>query len=184
MPGRIVAAVDINENANATYQHNFPDTKCMNNNIQKLRLKDFQTVNCVLMSPPCQPFTRNGNFKDVADNRSDAFLSVCDIIKDGKLPQLTHILMENVMGFEKSQMRRIFIDALAAAGFHHQEFIISPSQVSVANTRYRYYCIARKEANFTFATSDIVSRKEPRASTCSTILLLSAHDVAQPRITS
>lgn len=123
-------------------------------------MKDFQMVNCILMSPPCQPFTRNGNFKDVEDRRSDAFLAVCKIIKESQLSQLSYILMENVMGFEKSQMRNIFMEALDAAGFHRQEFIISPTQIGVANTRHRYYCIARKENPFTFASADIVSSRD------------------------
>lgn len=62
------------------------------------------------------------------------------------------------MGFEKSQMRDIFIDALTSAGFHFQEFIISPTQIRVANTRHRYYCIARKTEPFPFASSELVSR--------------------------
>lgn len=157
LPGKILAAIDINENANATYEHNFPDSTCLNNNIQKIKIKDFQVVNCILMSPPCQPFTRNGNFKDIDDRRSDAFLSVCDIIKDSKLPELKFILMENVMGFEKSQMRNIFVEALKTSGFHFQEFIVSPTQIGVANTRHRYYCIARKDSPFSFAADDIVS---------------------------
>lgn len=131
----------------------------MSNNIQKLRIKDFQMINCILMSPPCQPFTRNGNFKDVEDRRSDAFLAVCKIIKESQLSKLSYILMENVMGFEKSQMRNIFMEALDAAEFHRQEFIISPTQIGVANTRHRYYCIARKEIPFIFASADIVSTK-------------------------
>lgn len=156
MAGNIIGAVDINENANRTYDHSFPDSKCVNNNIQKLKLKNFKDVNCILMSPPCQPFTRNGNFKDVEDPRSDAFMNVCEIIKNKELPHLNYILMENVMGFEKSQMRSLYIETLKAAGFHHQEFIITPSQIGVANTRHRYYCIARKDSPFSFASADIV----------------------------
>jgi tRNA (cytosine38-C5)-methyltransferase len=156
--GNILAAIDINENANATYEHNFPESKCLNNNIQKLRIKDFQDVNCILMSPPCQPFTRNGNFKDVEDRRSDAFQNVCAIISENKLPQLSFILMENVMGFEKSQMRNVYIETLKTAGFFFQEFIISPTQIGVSNTRHRYYCIARKSEPFAFASEEIVSR--------------------------
>lgn len=156
MPAKIVAAIDINENANATYQHNFPHDKCMNNNIQQLKVKDFQMVNCILMSPPCQPFTRNGNFKDTEDRRSDAFLAVCKIIKESQLSKLSYILMENVVGFEKSNMRDLFMDALDSAEFHRQEFIVSPTQIGVANTRHRYYCVARKDRPFMFASSDIV----------------------------
>jgi tRNA (cytosine38-C5)-methyltransferase len=109
------------------------------------------------MSPPCQPFTRNGNFKDTEDRRSDAFHIVCSIIEDRSLPKLEFILMENVMGFEKSQMRNVFIDSLGAGGFHFQEFIISPTQVGVANTRHRYYCIARRNKEFSFKRDEIVS---------------------------
>lgn len=156
-PGRIFAAVDINDTATAAYQHNFPHSRCMNRNIQKLAIKDFQAVNCILMSPPCQPFTRNGHFKDVEDRRTDAFTRVCEIVQQGQLPHLSYILMENVMGFENSQMRSVFVDALEAAGFHRQEFIISPTQIGVANTRHRYYCIARKSKPFTFASAEIVS---------------------------
>lgn len=111
------------------------------------------------MSPPCQPFTRNGNFNDVDDRRCDAFQTVCAIIKDGHLPQLRYVLMENVMGFENSQMRDVFVEALKAAGFNFQEFILTPTQVGVANTRHRYYCIARKTQEFSFGSTDIVSCK-------------------------
>lgn len=155
--GKVIAAIDINENANATYQHNYPDVNCLNKNIQKLRIKDFQDVNCILMSPPCQPFSRNGMFKDIEDRRADAFVIVCEIIKSQQLPKLSYVLMENVMGFEKSQMRGIFIEALSSAGFHFQEFIISPTQIGVPNSRHRYYCIARKSEPFSFASSDLVS---------------------------
>lgn len=147
---QVIAAVDINDNACETYRYNFPDSKCLNRNIQKLRMQDFEDVNCIVMSPPCQPFSRNGNFKDIEDRRTDAFSSICEIIHHGQLPKLSYILMENVMGFEKSQMRKVFIDSLTSAHYHFQEFIISPTQVGVANTRHRYYCIARKLHPFPF----------------------------------
>lgn len=106
------------------------------------------------MSPPCQPFTRNGNFKDTEDRRTDAFQHICDIIKAKSLPELAYILMENVVGFDKSTMRDIYIETLKSAEFHYQEFIISPTKVGVANTRHRYYCIARKNKPFTFESND------------------------------
>lgn len=154
---RIVQAIDINENANKTYKHNFPDTKCLNNNIQKLKIKELQDVNSILMSPPCQPFTRQGNFKDTEDRRCEAFQKVCSIIKENKLPNLNFILMENVMGFEKSKMRDEFIASLETAGFFFREFILSPKQVGVANTRHRYYLIARRNQDFSFGEDEIVS---------------------------
>lgn len=153
----IVQAIDINENANATYKHNFPDSKCLNKNIQKLKISELQNVNSILMSPPCQPFTRQGNFKDTEDRRCEAFQKVCSIIKENKLSKLNFILMENVMGFEKSKMRDEFIASLETAGFFFREFILSPKQVGVANTRHRYYLIARRNQDFSFGEDEIVS---------------------------
>lgn len=67
--------------------------------------------------------------------------------------------MENVKGFEKSRMREQFIASLTSAGFHHQEFILSPTQIGIPNTRHRYYCIARKSLPFTFTSkSDEIVR--------------------------
>lgn len=108
------------------------------------------------MSPPCQPFTRLGNFLDSDDNRCEAFITVCSWIKESKLKNLNYILMENVKGFEKSKMREDFIETLKLAGFHYQEFIISPTLIGIPNTRQRYYCIARKSNDFSFKTESIV----------------------------
>lgn len=38
-------------------------------------------INAILMSPPCQPFTRVGLKKDVADERTNAFISVLQLIE-------------------------------------------------------------------------------------------------------
>lgn len=106
------------------------------------------------MSPPCQPFTRVGNKKDVEDARSDALLHICNALKD--LESVDKVLMENVKGFEESRARDVFIGALEEAGFHWQEFILTPTQCGVPNTRHRYYCVARKSKPFPFKTNSIV----------------------------
>lgn len=112
-------------------------------------------IDTILMSPPCQPFTRVGNMKDVEDPRTDAFIYICDL-----LPQLTKvnkILMENVMGFETSRARDYFIEALKKSGFHYQEFLLTPTIFGVPNSRNRYYCIARKDGVFSFSSDELVN---------------------------
>ncbi|XP_070502261.1 tRNA (cytosine(38)-C(5))-methyltransferase [Chironomus tepperi] len=150
VPGQVLAAIDINTNANEVYRHNFKDSKCINGNIVGLDSSPYQKVNTILCSPSCQPFTRNGKQKDVEDKRNDAFMSLCTLIKSGSFKNLKYLLMENVVGFETSQMHDIFIDALKSSGFYHREFIISPHQLDIPNTRHRYYCVARKEHDFSF----------------------------------
>ncbi|KAL1453408.1 hypothetical protein WDU94_007548 [Cyamophila willieti] len=68
----IVSAADINPSANVVYKTNFPNTKLMAHNIQNMKVE--QVINLqpdiILMSPPCQPFTRTGLKKDVHDPRA------------------------------------------------------------------------------------------------------------------
>lgn len=104
------------------------------------------------MSPPCQPFTRNGLKKDELDPRTCSFSHLLNILPE---LQIQYILLENVKGFETSVMREKLIDTLKNCGFYYQEFILSPTQFGVSNTRHRYYCIARKKP-FNFSTGELV----------------------------
>lgn len=106
------------------------------------------------MSPPCQPFTRNGNQKDIADTRSDALNHICEILPN--LIGIDYILMENVKAFQTSTARHIYTETLSSSGFYYQEFILSPSQFGIPNTRYRYYCIARRCKEFPFKSNEIL----------------------------
>lgn len=108
------------------------------------------------MSPPCQPFTRNGLKGDNTDPRSCAFTHLLNILSE--LNNVKYILIENVKGFETSVMHENLINALESNNFTYQEFMLSPTQFGVSNTRYRYYCLAkRKPLQFIFETGPLVS---------------------------
>lgn len=108
------------------------------------------------MSPPCQPFTRVGNQKDVDDRRSDPFVHICQILPE--LQCIDWILMENVKGFETSKARDMFMQALNQSRLHYQEFILSPTQLGVPNSRHRYYCLARRSKGFSFCSNGILTK--------------------------
>lgn len=111
------------------------------------------------MSPPCQPFTRNGNYLDDNDPRTKSFLYVLYILKD--LVNIENILLENVKGFECSTVRNLFIDKLKECEFDYQEFLLCPSQFGVPNSRLRYYCIARKKlSQWNFKRKDEIVSNE------------------------
>ncbi|XP_047205219.1 tRNA (cytosine(38)-C(5))-methyltransferase isoform X3 [Girardinichthys multiradiatus] len=120
---QVVAAVDINTTANKIYKHNFPDTPLWNNTIEGIPLDDFNKLSfdMIMMSPPCQPFTR-----------------LC------KLPGF--ILLENVKGFESSSARDRLLKTLMDCGYTFQEFMISPTSVGIPNSRLRYFLIAKHPA--------------------------------------
>ncbi|XP_035891526.1 tRNA (cytosine(38)-C(5))-methyltransferase [Anopheles stephensi] len=165
-PFTIASAIDVNPIANSVYSHNFGDKTVRNGNILSLSGEKITKlkVDTILMSPPCQPFTRNGKFNDINDRRTDPFRHICDLLD--KIPLVNFILMENVKGFEKSQACEMYKTRLEQAGFHWQEYILSPHQFGVPNTRHRYYCIAkRKGMDFKWKSEEIIVQPEDRHKT-------------------
>ena len=47
-------------------------------------------------------------------------------------------------GFEVSEARRSLVSTLSSSGFFWREFLLTPTQIGVPNSRLRYYLIARK----------------------------------------
>ncbi|KAM6339081.1 tRNA (cytosine(38)-C(5))-methyltransferase isoform 3-T3 [Podargus strigoides] len=124
----VVAAVDVNTIANEVYKHNFPSTPLWAKTIEGITLKEFDTLSfdMILMSPPCQPFTRIGLQGDVSDPRTKSFLYILDILpRLQKLPK--YLLLENVKGFESSSARNELLRTLETCGFKYQEFLLSPT---------------------------------------------------------
>ncbi|XP_029979528.1 tRNA (cytosine(38)-C(5))-methyltransferase-like [Sphaeramia orbicularis] len=99
----------------------------------------------ILMSPPCQPFTRIGLKGDVVDLRTKSFLYILDLLpRFSRLPR--YILLENVKGFEVSCAREHLVLTLKECGYSFQEVMVSPTSVGIPNSRLRYFLIAKISA--------------------------------------
>jgi len=122
-----------------------------------------------LLSPACQPYTTlNPNAKGHLDPRAASFLHLVQHV----LPQLaeqsahpSHLLVENVAGFENSSTRRILLLILRSLGYTTLELLLTPLQYGIPNSRLRYYLLA-KLSPLTFPrvmerTSDDVWRHIP-----------------------
>lgn len=141
---QVVAAIDINTTANQIYQHNFADTPLWSKSIEGIPLEDFNKLSfdMILMSPPCQPFTRLGLKRDIVDQRTKSFLYVLDLLpRLSRLPR--YILLENVKGFEESCARNHLVKTLTECGYTFQEIMVSPTSVGIPNSRLRYFLIAK-----------------------------------------
>lgn len=151
---KVVFSTDVNNSANDVYRHNFPSTNQQSRNIVSLTAKEINQLqpDVIMMSPPCQPFTRTGLKMDVNDPRCSSFLHLLDVIPN--LNSVQYVLMENVVGFETSAMRNAFVETLKTSEFFFREFIITPEKLGIPNSRNRYYLIARKKRDFNFG-SDI-----------------------------
>ncbi|KFR13400.1 tRNA (cytosine(38)-C(5))-methyltransferase, partial [Opisthocomus hoazin] len=156
---KVVAAVDVNTLANEVYKHNFPSIPLWAKTIEGITLKEFDRLSfdMILMSPPCQPFTRIGLQGDVSDPRTKSFLYILDILpRLQKLPK--YLLLENVKGFESSSARNELLRTLETCGFKYQEFLLSPTCLGIPNSRLRYFLIAKlHQEPFSFQASDQVS---------------------------
>ena len=62
----VLGAVDINTVSNEVYRHNHPSTPCLQRNITGLTPDYLRSLSpdLILMSPPCQPHTRQGKQLD------------------------------------------------------------------------------------------------------------------------
>ncbi|XP_075723259.1 tRNA (cytosine(38)-C(5))-methyltransferase-like [Rhipicephalus microplus] len=141
---RVVAAVDVNTTANSVYAFNFPETPLLQRNVQSLSARELASLrpDLVTMSPPCQPFTRQGLQRDAQDPRSSslfAFLSVLSTLE--RKP--TYVLVENVKGFETSATHATLTQVLQDNGYHIHRYLLSPTQFGVPNSRLRFYCLAK-----------------------------------------
>ncbi|XP_074261081.1 tRNA (cytosine(38)-C(5))-methyltransferase isoform X3 [Saimiri boliviensis] len=147
VPAQVVAAVDVNTVANEVYRYNFPHTQLLAKTIEGITLQEFDRLSfdMILMSPPCQPFTRIGRQGDMTDSRTNSFLYILDILpRLQRLPK--YILLENVKGFEVSSTRDLLLRTIENCGFQYQEFLLSPTSLGIPNSRLRYFLIAKLQS--------------------------------------
>ncbi|XP_078168308.1 DNA methyltransferase-2 isoform X1 [Carex rostrata] len=143
--GEVVEAFDINDRANDVYEYNFGHRPCQGN-IQTLTAKDLDKymAHAWLLSPPCQPYTRQGLQKHSGDARASSFIKILEVMQHMCQPPVM-LFVENVVGFEVSDTHKQLIDVLTGLGFVTQEFILSPLQFDVPYSRPRYFCLAKRK---------------------------------------
>ncbi|XP_055617963.1 tRNA (cytosine(38)-C(5))-methyltransferase-like [Toxorhynchites rutilus septentrionalis] len=140
----IIAAIDIDPVANSIYNHNFGPDTAKNEDILGLTARRITEldVEVILMSPPSQLFSCNGASENVNDHQGNPFVHICNMLDE--LHTVQFILMENVKGFVRSESRKLYKRRLSTAGFHYREYVLSPDDFGVPNTRRRYYCVAKR----------------------------------------
>jgi DNA (cytosine-5)-methyltransferase 1 len=103
------------------------------------------------MSPPCQPFTKQGRRLGLDDSRSAAFINVVRLI-DQLLPP--RVAMENVPGFSGSDAWKMLVEVLERKGYQWREYEICPTELGGFNRRLRWYLVAsRAEALLPLASA-------------------------------
>lgn len=143
----VVAAFDVNPSANAVYEANF-GLKPKSTDVGALSPAQLDELDARtwLLSPPCQPYTRQ-NARDpaaaVADPRALSFVKLLGHLGDVQRKP-DYVIVENVLGFEVSETRALLIATLNDAGYDTQEYLVSPMDVGVPYARSRYFCLAKR----------------------------------------
>merc|ERR1712126_111373 len=141
---QVVGAFDINTSANFVYKHNFPKANLLQKNIEGLQVNYLEDLAADVwtMSPPCQPYTRQGKQEESRDARAQSFLTLLNILSAMTKPP-RYLFVENVKGFECSDTRNLLVATLRTCGYSYQEFLLSPTDLGVPNSRTRYYLVAK-----------------------------------------
>jgi site-specific DNA-cytosine methylase len=142
---RGVGAFDINAGAVAVYRHNFPGHPAEVRLVDSLPAERLAALEADLfwLSPPCQPFTRRGKERHLADPRAATLRAALRLVAACRPP---FVALENVAGFETSAARDLLVGTLEAAGYGHlQERLLCPSELGWPNRRPRYYLLAGRE---------------------------------------
>ena len=147
VPHRVLRAYDVDDSAVRTYRHNLPESKVITQNIVSLTSEDLRQLgaDCWLLSPPCQPHTRQGLQLGDSDPRSSALTHVVNLLECGEAALLPDsLLLENVVGFESSSARRRLHAVLVQRGYQVRELWASPVHFGVPNQRTRYFLLASR----------------------------------------
>ncbi len=136
----IATAIDIDCNAQRVYQQNFshPFRVAEIESLTSADLLDC-AADCWWMSPPCQPFTRRGLARDLADRRCRALVRLVALLAECRPAE---VALENVVGFDGSQAHRLLLEQLGRLGYHCRSRRLCPTEMGWPNRRPRYYLLA------------------------------------------
>lgn len=150
--GKVLLAVEWDNNAVATYRLNYPDTDIYHGDIAKLSVDEVLQrtglqpgeLDIFDGSPPCQGFSTAGK-RDFDDDRNQLFREYVRLLR-GLQPKV--FVMENVSGMVKGKMKLIFADILKelkASGYRVSARLLNAMYLGVPQSRQRMIFIGVRE---------------------------------------
>ncbi len=142
--GKVLLAIEWDDNAVETYKANFPNTQIYHSDIAQLSIDKIleitklkpKELDILDGSPPCQGFSTTGK-RNFHDSRNQLFIEYCRILK-GLQPKC--FVMENVSGMIKGNMKLIFVDILKAlkeCGYKVKCKLLNAKNFNVPQSRQR-----------------------------------------------
>lgn len=150
--GKVLLAVEWDDNAVETYRLNYPNTPIYHGDIAKLSVEEclertgLQVGELDILdgSPPCQGFSTAGK-RVMEDPRNQLFQEYVRLLR-GLKPKV--FVMENVSGIVKGKMKLIFADImreLKASGYKVSARLLNAMYFGVPQSRERMIFIGVRE---------------------------------------
>jgi DNA (cytosine-5)-methyltransferase 1 len=150
----VLAAFDQSQWANQVYAQNYKH-KPVSRNLDSISIKDIPDADLWWLSPPCTPYSRRGEQKDMADPRAKSFLRLIEFMVTKKPPI---ILLENVEGFLDSKMYEHLGHTLQEERYQVSTIRLCPTMFGVPMLRPRIFVVASRADRF---PSPILSLPQP-----------------------
>ncbi len=147
-----LCAVELDPKALATYRHNYPNTKVVNQDIRKinpLELREFlglrqEELTALIGGPPCQGFSRNipAGYRYLNDSRNQLYRTFLEFVEEFKP---LYVVMENVPEILKAYdgvVRNEITGQLEKQGYKVISTSFNCANYGVPQTRSRAFFLA------------------------------------------
>ena len=146
---RVLAAIEIDHDACATYRLNHPEVSLLEADIRTIEPTDLVSANklhegeltILKACPPCQGFSslRRRTPDSTNDERNDLVHAVSRFVRTIK-PRA--VLIENVPGLQRDRRLEDLVEDLAAAGYHSRINLLNAVDLGVPQRRRRLVLLA------------------------------------------
>ncbi|MDD1414648.1 DNA cytosine methyltransferase [Dolichospermum sp. ST_con] len=150
-----LCAIDSNKKALATYQHNYPNTKVIHQDIREVNPSELrhnlglerEQLKAIIGGPPCQGFSRNipAEYRYIDDPQNQLYKSFLDFVKEFKP---LYVIMENVpeiLTAYKGLFKYQITNQLESLGYKVISSSLNAAKYGVPQTRSRAFFIASLE---------------------------------------
>ena len=141
---RIVAGVESQQSAAATFAVNFPESRTFHRDIQHYRFSNIESVDLIIGGPPCQGFSNLGR-RDPGDLRNRMWKRYVRVVKGSECKVF---VIENVDRFAESNevraLRRATQRGGALDGFEIEVYTLNAADFGVSQRRQRTFVIGSR----------------------------------------
>lgn len=143
----MVGAIDLCPIATATYRHNFPDAKVVNDRLENIdpiwMKKRIGEIDLLMASPEC---TNHTCAKGAAPRSEESRATAMQVLRFAKTFEPRWIVMENVVNMKPWARYGELLSDLGELGYNISEQVLNAADFGVAQGRRRLFVICDREA--------------------------------------